>query len=205
MALSSIAKKIGMALTGLLLYGFLVGHMSGNLLLLKGDGGEAFNAYSAFLTSHPLLIPIEIGLAAGFVLHVVLAIAVSRENARARPQAYAKLQSVGSRTLASRTMIWSGLVILVFVILHLKTFKYGDLGEGTLYDLVISTFSDRLYVTWYAVAMLILGFHLWHALQSAFQSLGLSARQGLMRIGTVFCFVVAGGFGLIPLWVFFRL
>lgn len=205
MALSSIAKKIGMALTGLLLYGFLVGHMSGNLLLLKGDGGETFNAYSAFLTSHPLLIPIEIGLAAGFVLHVVLAIAVSRENARARPQGYAKLQSVGSRTLASRTMIWSGLVILVFVILHLKTFKYGDLGGGTLYDLVISTFSDRLYVAWYAVAMLILGFHLWHALQSAFQSLGLSARQGLRRIGMVFCFVIAGGFGLIPLWVFFRL
>ena len=99
-------------------------------------------------------------------------------------------------------MIWTGLVILVFVILHLKTFKYGELGDGTLYDLVINTFHDELYVAWYVAAMLLLGFHLWHALQSAFQTLGLSARQNLRRIGILICFLIAGGFGLIPLWVY---
>ena len=205
MIASSIAKKVGMALTGLLLYGFLVGHMSGNLLLLRDDGGEAFNAYSAFLTSHPLLLPVESGLVAIFILHVVLAIAVSKENRRARPERYARTKAVGGRTWASRSMIWTGLVILVFVVIHLKTFKYGELGDGTLYDLVIATFQDSLYVSWYVAAMLLLGFHLWHALQSAFQTLGLSARQNLRRMSIVVCFLIAGGFGFIPLWVYLRL
>ena len=79
---SSIGKKIGMAVTGLLLYGFLVGHMAGNMLLLKGGSGEEFNAYSAFLTGHPLLVPIESGLVALFLLHVYLAASVSRDGRR---------------------------------------------------------------------------------------------------------------------------
>ena len=200
---SSVAKKCGMALSGLMLYGFLVGHVSGNFLLLKGDGGEAFNAYSDFLINHPLLIPIELGLVAVFLIHVWLAVVVSRENRQARPQGYAKTESVGARSLASRTMIWTGLLILVFVVLHLKTFKYGDRADGTLFDLVIDTFHQPLYVAWYVVAMTVLGFHLCHALQSAFQTLGLSARQNLRRASIVLCFAIASGFGVIPLFVFF--
>ena len=99
-----IGKKLGMALTGLLLYGFLIGHLAGNLLLLKGDGGQAFNAYSDFLTSHPLLIPVELVLLAIFVLHIYLAIRVTHDNRRARPRNYqAGTQAVGGRPLASAT------------------------------------------------------------------------------------------------------
>ena len=92
---SSIGKKVGMALTGLMIYGFLVGHLAGNMLLLKGDGGKGFNAYSDFLTHHPLLIPVELVLLAAFVLHIYLGINISRENRRARPQSHKKTRSMG--------------------------------------------------------------------------------------------------------------
>jgi succinate dehydrogenase / fumarate reductase cytochrome b subunit len=196
---SSIGKKLGMALTGLAIYGFLMGHLAGNLLLFKNDGGEAFNAYSEFLINHPLLIPMEIGLVAIFVLHIVLAISVSRENRRARPDGYAtKSKAVGGRSFASYTMLYSGILILIFVLLHLYTFKYGDKAGGTLYDLVNATFQQTGYLVWYVFAMVVMGFHLWHAFQSAFQTLSLRS-QTVRTVGLLLGVVIAGGFAVIPL------
>jgi succinate dehydrogenase / fumarate reductase cytochrome b subunit len=202
---TSIGKKLGMALTGLLLYGFLIGHLAGNLLLLKGDGGQAFNAYSDFLIGHPLLVPVEVGLLAIFVLHVYLAIRVTHDNRRARPLGYqSSTQAVGGRTLASSTMIYSGIVLLVFVVLHLLTFKYGDRGGGTLFDLVTNTFKGPVYAIGYTVAMVVMGSHLWHAFQSAFQTMGLDPHraQKLRTLGAVLGAVLALGFAGIPLWFF---
>ena len=199
----SIAKKLGMALTGLLLYGFLVGHLAGNLLLLKGDGGEQFNAYSGFLTSHPLLIPTELILLAIFILHLYLALSVWVDNRRARPVRYQKTRAVGGRSWASSTMIYSGLFILIFAVLHVMKFKYGDRGAGTLYDLVMGTFQMELYAGWYMVAMIVLGFHLWHAFQSALQTLGLYSHKRLRSASAVLSLILAGGFGIIPFWAFF--
>ena len=196
---SPIGKKIGMALTGLVLYGFLVGHLSGNLLLLKDDGGRAFNAYSEFLINHPLLIPAEIFLVVVFAVHLFLAISVTRDNRRARPVGYQTAQSVGGRSFASRTMIYSGFVILVFLVFHLKTFKYGDKPSG-LYDLVLATFQQTGYMAWYAVAMLVLGFHLWHAFQSAFQTLSIRSDK-IKSLGLVLCLILALGFGFLPVYV----
>ena len=198
---SQIGKKIGMALTGLALYGFLVGHLAGNLLLIKGDGGEAFNAYSKFLTSHPLIIPIELVLLAIFLAHVAFAVSVTRDNRRARPVGYeARSQAVGGRSWASRTMIYSGILILVFVVLHVRAFKYGDLGKGTLFDLVVATFNQTGPRIWYVVAMVVLGFHLWHAFQSAFQTLGW--KSNLVRaIGLALSLILAIGFGFLPLYL----
>ena len=192
-----------MALTGLMIYGFLVGHLAGNFLLFKDDGGEQFNAYSKFLVEHPLLVPVELGLLAAFVLHVFFGISVARENRKARPEKYHKSLSAGRRSWASRSMILSGLLILVFVVLHLKTFKYGDLGSGTLYDLVMTTFADPVYVIWYALAMLVLGFHLWHSFQSAFQTLGFRTNQRFWTASMLISVLLSGGFGIIPLWAFF--
>ncbi len=200
-----IGKKLGMALTGLMLYGFLVGHLAGNLLLLKEDGGQSFNAYSDFLTSHPLLVPVELVLLAVFALHIHLAVSVTHDNRRARPDGYqAKTPAVGGRNLASSSMIYSGLFLLVFVVLHLITFKYGDLGGGNLYDLVINTFKGPMYAIGYALAMGIMGFHLWHAFQSAFQTLGLNPLRAckLRILGSALCAVLALGFAIIPLWFF---
>ena len=196
---SPIGKKMGMALTGLILYGFLVGHLLGNLLLLKDDGGRSFNAYSDFLINHPLLIPAEIILVVVFALHLFLAISVTRDNRRARPVGYQTTQSVGGRSFASHTMIYSGVVILVFLVLHLKTFKYGDKPSG-LYDLVLATFQQTGYLIWYAVAMLVLGFHLWHAFHSAFQTLSIRSDK-IKSLGLVLCLVLALGFGFLPVYV----
>ena len=196
---SPIGKKMGMALTGLILYGFLVGHLLGNLLLLKDDGGRSFNAYSDFLINHPLLIPAEIFLVVVFALHLFLAISVTRDNRRARPVGYQTTQSVGGRSFASHTMIYSGVVILVFLVLHLKTFKYGDKPSG-LYDLVLATFQQTGYLIWYAVAMLVLGFHLWHAFHSAFQTLSIRSDK-IKSLGLVLCLFLALGFGFLPVYV----
>ncbi len=196
---SPIGKKMGMALTGLILYGFLVGHLTGNLLLLKDDGGRSFNAYSDFLINHPLLIPAEIFLVVVFALHLFLAISVTRDNRRARPVGYQTTQSVGGRSFASHTMIYSGVVILVFLVLHLKTFKYGDKPSG-LYDLVLATFQQTGYLIWYVVAMLVLGFHLWHAFHSAFQTLSIRSDK-IKSLGLVLCLVLAFGFGFLPVYV----
>lgn len=196
---SPIGKKMGMALTGLILYGFLVGHLTGNLLLLKDDGGRSFNAYSDFLINHPLLIPAEIFLVIVFALHLFLAISVTRDNRRARTVGYQTTQSVGGRSFASHTMIYSGVVILVFLVLHLKTFKYGDKPSG-LYDLVLATFQQTGYLIWYAVAMVVLGFHLWHAFHSAFQTLSIRSDK-IKSLGLVLCLVLALGFGFLPVYV----
>ena len=196
---SPIGKKMGMALTGLILYGFLVGHLTGNLLLLKDDGGRSFNAYSDFLINHPLLIPAESFLVIVFALHLFLAISVTRDNRRARTVGYQTTQSVGGRSFASHTMIYSGVVILVFLVLHLKTFKYGDKPSG-LYDLVLATFQQTGYLIWYAVAMLVLGFHLWHAFHSAFQTLSIRSDK-VKSLGLVLCLFLALGFGFLPVYV----
>ena len=196
---SPIGKKMGMALTGLILYGFLVGHLTGNLLLLKDDGGRSFNAYSDFLINHPLLIPAELFLVVVFALHRFLAISVTRDNRRARTVGYQTTQSVGGRSFASHTMIYSGVVILVFLVLHLKTFKYGEKPSG-LYDLVLATFQQTGYLIWYAVAMLVLGFHLWHAFHSAFQTLSIRSDK-IKSLGLVLCLVLALGFGFLPVYV----
>ncbi|MEE2658548.1 MAG: succinate dehydrogenase cytochrome b subunit [Candidatus Latescibacterota bacterium] len=201
---SSIGKKVGMAATGLLLYGFLVGHLAGNLLLLKPDDGVAFNEYANFLASRPqLVIFAEIGLIAIFALHVYLAVSLSHDARRARPHGYDRNVSTGNRSLASRTMIWSGLVIFGFLIVHIRAFKFGDRGDGTLYNLVLTTFSDAMWAGGYVAVMALLGFHLWHALGSAFQTLGVSGRRRLHQLSILLCFLIAGGFAVIPAGIFF--
>jgi len=170
------------------------------LLLLKGDGGQAFNAYAEFLINHPLIIPAELFLVVVFLLHIYLAISVTRENRRARPVGYQTTKSVGGRSFASHTMIYSGFIVLVFLVLHLKTFKYGDKAGGTLYDLVSSTFQQTGYMVWYAIAMLVLGFHLWHAFHSALQTLSVRSEK-IKSVGLFLCLALALGFGFLPVYV----
>ena len=198
-----IDKKMGMALTGIPLYGFLVVHLAGNLLLLKRDGGAAFEAYAALLAGQPLLVPAELGLLAVFFLHLYLAVSVTVENWRARPVSYQRRRSAGGRTWASSTMIYSGVLVLAFLALHLANFKYGERGAGTLYDLVVDSFRSPLYGGGYVLAMVVLGFHLWHALHSALQTLGLHASRRVRVVSAIFSLILAGGFAAIPLWLVF--
>jgi succinate dehydrogenase / fumarate reductase cytochrome b subunit len=195
---SPIGKKLGMAVSGLILYAFLVGHLTGNLLLFKGDGGRSYNEYSDFLVRHPLLVPAELGLLVLFVLHVLLSISVSRDNLRARPTGYQVRRSAGGRSWASSTMLYSGLLVLAFAVLHLLHFKYA-VHTGTLYELVTGSLAKPLYAGSYLFAMVVLGFHLWHSFHSAFQTLGWDG-QRFRFTSAALSLLLAGGFGLIPLW-----
>ncbi len=209
---SSVGTKVLIAFTGLALFGFLIVHLAGNLLLLSGP--DAFNAYSHKLISNPLIYLAEAGLAAIFLLHVWKAGRNYGRNRAARPERYDVKRSAGHtsrKTLSSTWMIVSGTTILVFLILHLKTFKFGAWYDATepgvrdIYRLTIEVFHKPGYVIWYVVAMVLVGMHLRHGITSALQSLG-AIPQGLTRTvlaaGAVIAALVAGGFALIPIWVY---
>lgn len=194
-----------MAITGLLLVGFLTSHLAGNFLLFDSIGGmEKFNDYSHWLITHPLILPMELGLVALFLIHIFTAIKVSLLSKAARPEKYALRNNLGESTFASRTMLHTGGIIFVFLILHLVTFKYGDTyyvdGPSTevvkdatgktvdgivstipesaqkrdIYKTVIEMFSKKWYSLLYVACMIAMGIHLCHGIRSAFQTLGLN-------------------------------
>jgi succinate dehydrogenase / fumarate reductase cytochrome b subunit len=200
-----------MAATGLLLLGFLAFHLEGNLLLYAGP--EPFNEHSNALVTNPLVYLAEAGLLFLFVAHFVSGILVYRNSAAARPEAYQHKRWAGHsshKTWASTTMILSGLVVLVFVPVHLWTFKFGTYYASAthpevrdLYKLVIEEFHKPGYVLWYLFAMIVIGFHLWHGFGSAFESLGVHYRKPLRRFGEALALLIAAGFVSIPLAVYF--
>jgi len=212
---TTVGTKILIALTGLCLVGFLIFHLFGNLLLFLGP--ESYNEHAHALISNPLIVPAELGLVAIFLLHVYKAVVNYAANRRARPTGYAMKKNAGGasrKTLGSTTMIWSGVVMFGFVLFHLNTFKYGPYystntaGERDLYRLLIEVFHKPGDVAFYVVCMLIIGLHLRHGVSSAFQSLGLVPEPWTRRVlktGLVLALAIAGGFVLIPLWVYFRL
>ncbi len=220
-ALSSVGRKILMSLSGLVMLGFVIGHMVGNLQLLTGNA-DAFNSYGHFLVGlGGLLILTELILVGSLLIHVWTAINIARGKQAARPIAYGKLRSAGSpsrKTFASSTMVYTGFLVLIFIVVHVRTFKYGpaeDEGyvatvEGVemrdLYRLVVEKFQQPEWAIGYALAMIILGIHLSHAFWSAFQSLGLYHQRYTPIIygaGRVIAFVVALGFFVIPIWIYF--
>lgn len=205
---TDIGRKALMGVTGLLMIGFLVTHMLANLLVLFDK--DAYNAYSFHLTSNPLLPVAELGLVAFFVGHLVSGIVVTKRNRAARPVDYqvkGTQDATGRRSLASATMIFSGLVMLVFVPLHLVTFKYGahyltaDGKERDLYRLVIEVFHSPLYVIWYFVALPVLGVHAWHGFGSGFESIGLSYSREMRRLGQALAVILTVGFMAVPVFV----
>jgi succinate dehydrogenase / fumarate reductase cytochrome b subunit len=206
MSAASILKKALMALTGLLWFGFVVVHLLGNLLLWAGP--ETFNNYSKMLTNFPLIIPAEIFLVLTLLTHVCTAWRVTNENNAARPQRYVlKVPSSGSSTLASRTMWYGGVILFIFIIIHVWMFKFGDYsGAHGLWGLVVRSFKNPWISLMYLVAMVPLGFHLSHGFSSAFQSLGALQphwRPVMRTGGQLLGWAIAGGFMLLPLWALF--
>lgn len=215
---STIGRKIIMSITGLFLCSFLVVHLIGNLTLFYKDGGEAFNIYSHFMGTNPVIRTMEFVLLAGFVFHIWDAIALTRRNKAARPIGYANSHPEQNSNWSSRNMGLLGTVILVFLIIHLYNFfipaKTGQLGpvmiEGMEYDnlyvKVIEAFQNPLYVALYVISMIALAFHLIHGFQSAFQSLGLTHKKYtpfIQKFGVAFSVLVCLGFAIMPLYFFF--
>jgi succinate dehydrogenase / fumarate reductase cytochrome b subunit len=218
---SSVGRKILMSLTGLVLFTFVVGHLAGNLQLLTGDP-DPFNKYAHFLIGlGGLLIAVELILLGCVLVHVWAAVTIFFGKRSARPSRYAKLKSAGGasrKTLGASTMIYTGLIILVFVVLHLIDLKWGPgIQDGyvtqvdgvemrDLHRLVVETFQKPIYVVWYVAAMIVLGFHLSHAFWSAFQSLGFyhdRYTRVLYTGGRIVAFLIALGFLVIPVWIYF--
>jgi len=218
---SSIGKKVLMGVTGLGLCLFVTTHLAGNLLLFLG--ADAFNRYSFSIERMGgLLYLAEAALLAVFLIHIVAAFGFVWQNRKARPQAYRKYASGGPpsrRSLSSSTMIYTGVLLLIFTVLHLKTFKFGPgMAEGyvtqvegaparDLYRRVVEVFHDPWYVAWYVAAMLFLGFHLRHGFWSAFQSLGAYDRRYtpyIYTVGMAFAAVIAAGFIVLPVWIYFH-
>ncbi len=217
---STVAKKFLLALTGLSLFVFVGVHLAGNLLLFVGP--DAFNFYSHTLMGlGGLLYVAEAILVAFFLIHFVTGAAVAWGNWRARPGRYRASGQKGGpsrMTVASRTMIWTGLILLVFTVIHVATFKYGP-GEAEgyvtlldgepvrdLYRLVAETFNSEVYVIWYVAAMIFLGFHLSHGFWSAVQSLGIHDPRWtpiLYGFGVVAAVLLGVGFLVIPVWFYF--
>jgi succinate dehydrogenase / fumarate reductase cytochrome b subunit len=211
---SSVGKKFVMALTGLLLCGFLVVHLGGNLLLYVG--ADAYNKYAHTLHSQEWFVKTaEVGLLVLFVAHIGLAISTSRENRAARKVRYlaktSKLDACETTSVApfsSETwMFLSGAAVLAFLLLHLADFHFelrlkGAAGEEP-FDKAVRILNDQWSFWCYIVGCIILGLHLTHGFASAFQSLGLNHPKynKLIRwFGIAFAIAIGIGFAMFPLW-----
>ncbi len=215
---SPVGKKVLTGLTGLGLTVFVLIHMLGNLSYLSGDP-DAYNNYADTLLSlGPVLYIIEVGLVAFFVIHIVIGINIYLRKRKARAVGYTKYKSVGRpsmQTLSSKTMIITGIIVMVFLVFHLLSFKYGTYYETTTADgavvrdlkrLMTEKFQTPLYAFGYPIVVILLGFHLRHGIWSAFQSLGATKPRLtplIYSIGVVVAVLIAIGFLFVPLYIYF--
>jgi succinate dehydrogenase / fumarate reductase cytochrome b subunit len=225
---SSIGKKLIMSLSGLFLIMFLLVHLSLNSFLLIPDGGRMFNAGAHFMATNPLIKIVEPLLGLGFVVHIIYAAILTRQNQKARgANRYASGSATQSVSWASKNMYVLGITVLAFLVVHLVNFwvKMKFTGEGleeteidiagiptkveNAYALVNTAFSMLWVVVVYVIGSLGLAIHLTHGFWSAFQTVGFSNqvwRQRLSVIGTVFAWAIGIGFSLIAVlqYLFFQ-
>ena len=203
--------KLLIGVTGFALFVYLIVHIIGNLMVFFGPA--VFNKYAYTLEGNPLIPIIEIGLLLIFLVHVYKTISMFLANQSARPVRYSKKKFAGRpsrKTIASATMIFSGLWLLVFIVIHVKAFRYGveyewPAGGRDLYRLEMENFANPLVVAFYVVSMLVVGSHLWHGISSSLQSLGLDHPRWTPRVlvaGKAVAVLIAGGFIVIAVWAY---
>lgn len=205
---SSIGRKQLMAVTGLSLCGFLVPHLTGNLLLIKGE--EAFNAYAVFLHSIPGFIYVEFALALMFILHIYLGISLTMENRKARSSRYAVNGSKGAINFANKTMPLTGIWILIFLVAHVVGLRLNPevmtSPEGVnVFQIIDQMFANPAIVGFYVFSSCVLGFHVGHGFQSAFQTLGLVSNgftPFIKKVSVAFGFLMAIGYSVLPIYMF---
>jgi succinate dehydrogenase / fumarate reductase, cytochrome b subunit len=210
---SSVGTKLLIGITGLLLFVYLVLHLAGNALVFAGP--DVFNEYSHQLISNPLIVPIEIGLLLVFLLHIYKAIRNFGANAAARPVGYQKKINAGHTSrkgFASSTMIATGIVLALFVIVHVKQFKFGsyyqtvaDAAVRDLYRTEVEVFSNPFWVVVYVIGTIVVGIHLRHGIASGFQSIGFDHPLYTRRLTTwslALAAIIGGGLAIIPIWVY---
>lgn len=216
---TSVAKKYWMALTGLFLILFLIVHLAGNLQLLdlSPEGRAAFNEYTVFMTTFPVVKVISYVLYLSILWHAVEGLWLTAQNRKARGSSYKNYNPGRNSLWASRQMGLLGTIILAFIIIHMGQFwygyKFGEMpldasGQKDMAEVVISTFSEGnmalLFVLIYVVAMAAIAFHLWHGFESTFQSLGITAKthKTLQFVGRAYSLVVSLLFAVIPVYIY---
>jgi succinate dehydrogenase / fumarate reductase cytochrome b subunit len=208
---STIGKKIIMAVTGIIGIAFLIAHMAGNLQAF--EGADKLNTYAHFLhgPANELLQVQRVVLIAAVLLHVLMAWQLTMRNRAARPEGYQKREPQVS-TLASKTMRWGGVLLLVFIVFHILHFTTRDIqpagpvAEGDVFGNVVGSFRIWWVTAFYTVAMIFLGLHLWHGAWSSVRTLGIrgaSERPLVRRIAGTIALIIAVGFVSVPLAVFF--
>ncbi|PIU00941.1 MAG: cytochrome B subunit [Bdellovibrionales bacterium CG10_big_fil_rev_8_21_14_0_10_45_34] len=209
---STIGSKKVVGLAGLALAGFVLSHMAGNMLILVSP--KDYNTYAHALITNPLIYLAEAGLIAFFLAHIILGIVLTVKNRMAKGTTYAvSAKGDKSASYASRTMVYQGIVIGVFLVYHLVTFKFGPYYEVTydgvlmrdLHRLVIEVFQKPAYVVWYVFCVGVLGYHLSHGVYSSFQTLGFyHARYTpyIKCISVIYGILIGAGFMVQPLYVY---
>jgi succinate dehydrogenase / fumarate reductase cytochrome b subunit len=208
---SSITSKVIMALAGLFLVMFLLVHLGINLLLLAGDGGQSFTAAAGFMATNPVIKVFEVVLFGGFLVHMIFGLIVSFRNRASRPVRY-QHKNLSETSPFSRYMFHTGIIVFVFLVLHFIDFYFVKVGlvappsgieRHDFYRRSLLLFADKGYSAIYLVSFLFLGFHLNHAIQAAFQTMGFNHSKytaAVKMAGTAYSVLVAGGFMVIPLF-----
>lgn len=225
---SSIGRKVVMSLTGLFLILFLMVHLAGNLQLLPflahdpaGDPGKAFNLYSKFMTSNPLIKTVSYLLYASILIHAIQGWLLWSKNRKARgSQGYAvKVNKVADTNgFAASNMGWLGTIIFIFLAIHMYQFwlqmKLGNLPMAyydgvevkNLYSIVLEAYESLGYVIFYVVSMVVIAYHLNHGFQSAFQTLGINHKKYtpfIKWVGKAYSILIPLGFAIIPIYMYF--
>lgn len=215
---SQVGRKLLTGLTGIALSLFVIGHLLGNLQLLIG--ADMFNKYAHNLSSlGPILWLIEVALVAVFAIHAIIGVSIYQKKKKARSVNYSVYNSAGKssyQTSSSKSMIVTGTVLLIFLVIHVATFKFGvGLPEYTtvvdgvemkdLYRNVYEVFQNPVYVALYVGVMVLLGMHLRHGAWSSIQSLGAlnkTYRSTVYTVGVALAIIIALGFLVLPVWLY---
>lgn len=213
--LSSISQKLWMGAAGAFLLIFLVVHLCINLLMLLPDNGQTFNVASRFMASNLVVKIFEFVLIASFLLHITLGIILKIQNWLARPVRYA-VSSKTPTSFFSRYTIWTGLTVLLVLIIHLINFNFVKEGwvampEGVtdpldFYTMAVLLFTNETYVIIYYIWLIVLGLHLYHAFQAVFQTFGFNHNRYLRVIritALLYAIFISGGFMIIPTYFMF--
>ena len=212
---SSIGQKVILATSGIVLIAFIIFHLLGNLLIL-GNTPNILNIYASNLDRLGIMRRmLEFLLLIAFGIHIFYAITIARNNTQARTESY-KIGNLSQPSIFSRSMIYTGPLLLLFIIVHLKTVLFGaGMSEGYVVEvdgrsirdlerLIAETFTQPIYGSFYVLMMIPLGFHLRHGMRSAGQSLGINLpNDGLFdRVSLAIAIGLSIGFAIIPTLIY---
>ena len=213
---STIFRKTLAGLSGLFLVLFLLGHLLGNLqLFIPGeDGQKQFNEYALFMTTNPAVKILSVLTYSSIILHTVLTLFLVFQSSNARDVKYLQSSGTANSTWGSKNMAVLGTLILVFIVIHMKSFWYemhfgviglDPWGNKDLHTVTVTAFNELWYVVFYVLSMVVLAIHLKHGVESVFQTLGIKTRRYVSLIHKAaygFALILPAAFASIPIYLY---